>query len=216
MKKKNNTPVIVLLSVLIALLCMVAFMIFRMQQTVSSMAKDFNLELSENSGLESDGTVFDLYAGIYANLEKYGAAEQYEDETAQLANLMFQKTFKNCEIESVDYQEDGFILTIHGDGIPLSDFDAGLLTSAVTKAGARFLSSHFFEAAGSLIKGEDAIKEMLFTKFGGEIFDAIQEEVDQEQIQNVTYQVSVKYVDGNWKIEMLDEQAVPIGQQNGA
>lgn len=185
-----------------------------MGSAMQSLADDLSVTNSSSQTISTDSRFFDMYAGIYDNLETYGVVDQYEVQSASLANLIFARTLKNAEIQSIEYQNNGFLVTVTGDGIPLSAFQGQLWTNAVIKATGSFLSSHFFEAAGTLFKGEDAIKEMLFKDFGEDIFQAVEDEIDGMKTRNMEYVIQVQYDNEKWNLEIVSEKETGAQPEN--
>lgn len=206
--KKRLTWTNILLIILILVFSVCAFGIFRLQSGLNAIASDFrNLKTEENQPVTADSAFFDLYSGIYSNLEAYGAADAYGKQTTDLANEVYARTFQKAEVTSVEYKNDEMIFHIRSAGIPLSSFDTALWTKAVTGAAASFLSKHFFDAAVSLFKGEDAIKEMLYTQFGQDIFDSLNEQIASLPEQTVNYSLIIQMSENGWNVKIEEDSA---------
>lgn len=212
MKKQHNTWKIVLsclLSIFIVLALFCGVMLYKLGQGMQSIAQTFTqLDLSDgqNSGVEisDDQKMIRFYQTLVNEIGQYGDLNQTQDESARLMELILERTIKNCQIQSVEYETDGLVITASGKGIAIDSLNESFLSKSAAKAGLSYLKDNLGTAFSSIFKGEEGIKSMLYGGYANELLDTLSNEIDTMPEQDVTYRIHVGIEEGKWLIRSFE------------
>ena len=214
MKKQHNTWKIVLsclLSIFIVLALFCGVMLYRLSKGMESIAQSFTqLETGSNSegknGVEisDDQKLIEFYQTLVNEISQYGDLDQTQEESARLMEMILERTIKNCQIQSVQYDTDGLVIIASGRGIAIDQLNESFLSKTAAKAALSYLKDNLGTAFSSIFKGEEGIKSLLYGGYANELLDTLASEIDVMPEQDVTYRIHVGIEDGKWLIRSLE------------
>lgn len=193
---------------LLSVTCLFACLFFwRVSQAAGLIAQDLNSAMNreDSASVQEEDGIFVIYQTLYENLEKYGGLEESMEASTKLADALMERTVKQWTIEKIEWQDDGFLITVNTDGIALQELDAGFVGSVLVKASGDLLANHFLDAASSVFQGEEAMKELLYGSYGPLLFEAAAKKVEEMPSRAETMVLSVHGENGKWNIEVVSE-----------
>lgn len=218
-KQKTRTIWIVLVSLLILSFGFCGFSVWQFNRTMQSVAADFESQIESINQdeqlstkpieIQSDSKATEFYQTLVGELEKYGDLSQTSKDSANLLTQIYVKTLKDCTVRSIEYEPDRIIIHLQGVTVPLNKLDKDLVAASLQSASLSYLSHHLIDAAGSILKGEEAIKEELYSNFANQFLVSLKNKVMAMEVEPVYYELHVHVEEGKWIIESFEQQTPP-------
>lgn len=218
-KQKTKKIWMILVILLILSLSFCGFSVWQFNKAMQSVAGDFQSQLeainkedqltSQPVEIETDTNTTEFYRALVSELEKYGDLSQTSQDGANLLTQIYVKTLKDCTVRSIEFEQDHMIINLQGVTVPLSKLDQDLVASALQSASLSYLSHHLIEAAGSILQGEDAIKEQLYSTFANQFLVSLKDKIMAMPVEPVYYELDVRIKDGKWIVESFQQQTPP-------
>lgn len=193
---------------LLCVTCLFAGLFFwSVCQAANLIAEDLStaLEEKDSASVQEEDGIFVVYQTLYENLEKYGGLDKSMEASTELADALLERTVKQWTVEDIEWKDDGFLITVKTDGIALKELDGSFVTSVLLSASADLLANHFLDAATSVFRGEEAMKELLYGSFSPMLFEAAAKKVDEMPSKPETMVLSIQEDNGKWNIEVVEE-----------
>ena len=206
--KNWKKALIIFLCTLLGVTCLfLGLFLWRVSQAVGQIAEDFNtsLQKKEDASIEEEDGIFMIYQTLYENLEKYGGLDESMEASTRLADTLMERTIKQWTIQDIEWQDDGFLVTVDARGIDLEKLDGRFVTNVLVQATMDLMTHHFTDALGSVFQGQEEMMKVLYGSFGPLLFEAAADLVDDMPSQEQSMQLSIHNENGKWNIEVLSD-----------